>query len=68
LLLRGLEYLYLTGVGIATAISAWMIGIKMRRRRKRSLGRDVSDGELTSITTWMRVEDEEERNRGGRLL
>jgi len=65
--LRALEYLYLTGVAIATAISSWIVGVKMRRRMKRSLGRDVSDGELTSISSWMRVEDEEERNRGGRL-
>jgi len=66
-MLRALGYLYLTGVAIATAISAWIVGVKMRRRMKRSLGRDVSDGELTSISSWMRVEDEEERNRGGRL-
>ncbi|MCU1298640.1 MAG: hypothetical protein JWO91_2918 [Acidobacteriaceae bacterium] len=40
----------------------------MRRRIKRVLGVDVqSESELTSINTWMKVEDAEERSKGGKL-
>lgn len=62
-----LELLSGTAVAIVTAISAWITGVKMRRRMRRTLGREVSDGELISITTWMKIEEEEERNRGGKL-
>jgi len=45
-----------------------MLKVRMRRRIKQTLGVDVkSDLELTSLNTWMRVENIEERNRGGNL-
>ena len=48
------------------AISTWIVGLRMHRRIKRALGKDVKDEvELTSLNTWMDVEDTEERNRGG---
>lgn len=54
---------------LITSVGSWILGIRMRRRIKRALGRDVAnEAELTSLNTWMRVEDEEERNRGGKLL
>jgi len=40
----------------------------MRRRIKRALG--ITPGnemELTSLKTWMNVENAEEKNRGGKL-
>jgi len=46
---------------VFTTISAWIMGVRMRRRARRALGRDVSAGELTSISLWMNVEDEEHR-------
>ena len=46
---------------VFTTISAWIMGIRMRRRARRALGRDVSRGELTSINVWMDVQDAEER-------
>lgn len=46
---------------IVTTISAWIMGVRMRRRARRALGRNLSDGELTSISTWMEVEDAEQR-------
>ena len=53
---------------LVTSVSAWILGIRMRRRIKRALGREVNNEmELTSLNTWMKVEDEEERHRGGRL-
>jgi hypothetical protein len=50
----------------STAISAWILGIRMRRRIRHALGINVeSESELTSLNTWMRVEDAEERSKGG---
>ena len=46
----------------ATAISTWIIGIKMKRRIKKDLGRKATESDLTSIDTWMKVEQEEEKN------
>jgi hypothetical protein len=40
----------------------------MRRRARRTLGKKVeNEVELTSLNTWMKVEDEEELRRGGKL-
>ena len=53
---------------LVTAISTWILGVRMRRRIKRALGRSVdNEMKLTSLNTWMKVEDAEERNRGGKL-
>jgi hypothetical protein len=53
---------------LITAISTWILGLRMHRRIRRALGRDVkNEMELTSLKTWMNVEDTEERNRGGKL-
>jgi hypothetical protein len=35
----------------------------MRRKIKSDLGREATDADLTSIETWMKVEEAEERNR-----
>ena len=53
---------------LVSAVTSWVLGVRMRRRIKQTLGVDVkSDVELTSLNTWMRVENIEERNRGGNL-
>ena len=53
---------------VVTAITSWIMGVRMRRRIKKSLGVNVkNEMELTSLKTWMDVENIEERNRGGRL-
>ena len=40
----------------------------MRHRIKRALGINVdNEMELTSLNTWMEVEDAEEREKGGKL-
>jgi hypothetical protein len=49
-------------VVIVSAVSTWIVGVKMRRRIKRDLGRKASDLDLTSLDTWMEVDDEEQRN------
>lgn len=51
-----------------TTISGWIVAFQMRRRLRRTLGRKVTDTELVSITTWMQVEDEEERNQQNRPI
>jgi hypothetical protein len=51
-----------------TAITSWMLGVRMRRRIKRTLGiRARNEMELTSIKTWTNVENVEENNRSGKL-
>jgi hypothetical protein len=53
---------------MVTAITSWILGVRMRRRIKRNLGIDVTNEmELTSLKTWMDVENAEEKNRGGKL-
>ena len=52
----------------AITVTSWILGMRMRRRIKRSLGIEVSnETELTSLKTWMDVENTEERNQGGKL-
>jgi hypothetical protein len=46
----------------ATTVSAWIAGIQMRRKIKRDLGRKATDADLTSINTWMKVDEVEQRN------
>ena len=65
-----MEFKGLLGLTIilVTAISTWILGVRMRRRIRKALGRSVNNEmELTSLNVWMKVEDEEERNRGGKL-
>jgi hypothetical protein len=45
-----------------TAVSTWIIGIQMKRKIKKDLGRKATESDLTSIDTWMKVEEEEEKN------
>jgi hypothetical protein len=47
---------------IVSAISTWIIGLKMRRRIKRDLGRKATETDLTSLDIWMQVDDKEHRN------
>jgi len=45
-----------------------MLGVRMRRRIKKTLGIQVTNEmELTSLKNWMNVENTEEKNRGGKL-
>jgi len=50
------------------SVSAWIIGIRMRRKIKRDLGREATDADLTSIDTWIKVEEVEERNQKNKPL
>ena len=42
-------------------VSGWIVSLRARRRLKKSLGRKATDQELASLTTWMKVEETEQR-------
>ncbi len=46
---------------IVTTLSAWITAVRMRRRMRRALGRNVTGAELTSLNTWMAVDEAEHR-------
>src|ERR1700690_505863 len=50
------------GIGsiIVNAVWAWITGFRMRLRIKKDLGRKATHADLTSIDTWMKVEEAEE--------
>jgi len=53
---------------VVTVITSWILSVRMRRRIRKALGVEVrNEMELTSLKTWMAVENAEEKNRGGRL-
>jgi hypothetical protein len=55
-------YLTLLPLIIASTIAAWVVRRRMRRRIKMALGsKPATEVELTSLRTWMRVDEREER-------
>jgi hypothetical protein len=46
-----------------TTLTGWIARLRARRRVKKALDKPVSDVELTSLSLWMKVEDDDERNR-----
>jgi len=48
---------------IALTISGWIVTIQVRRRMKKSLGRSATDLELSSLKTWMKVEEREQQEK-----
>jgi hypothetical protein len=53
---------------VVTLITSWILGVRMRRRIRKAFGVEASnETELTSLKTWMAVENAEEKNRGGKL-
>ena len=56
-------YLLLLVLVIPTSIAAWIVRLRMRRRVQMALGsKPDSEVELTSLSTWMRVDEQEERS------
>ena len=53
-------------VGIISAIVetiwAWIAGIQMRLKIEKDLGRKATGTDLTSIDTWMKVDEAEQQN------
>ena len=48
---------------IITVVSSWITGIRMRRKISKDLGRKATEADLTSIATWMDVDEAEERKK-----
>ena len=46
------------------AIPGLIVTYRLRRRIRKAIGRNLSEGEITSIKTWIEVEKAEERQRG----
>jgi len=42
---------------------AWIVGIRMRLKIKRDLGRRPTEPDLTSIDAWMKVDEAEQREK-----
>ena len=42
---------------VVTAIPAWITAVRMRRKVANSLGRKATNADLTSMNTWMQVEE-----------
>lgn len=61
-----LDEIRLLGVFLFTVITSWILGIRMRRRIKADLGRKAKDTDLSSIDTWMKVDEVEEKTHPGR--
>jgi hypothetical protein len=59
--IRGKSLVLLIVIAV-TAVTSWILGVRMRRRIKKALGIDVkNEMELTSLKTWMDVESVEEK-------
>ena len=55
------EFLLVAGLVGVTSMLAWITAHQMRRRISRALGRKVTGAELTSLSTWMKVNEVEQR-------
>ena len=49
-------------------VSGWIVSLRVRRRMKKSMGRKVTDLELASLNTWMRVAEAEQRDKESRPI
>jgi hypothetical protein len=46
---------------VFSGITSWIMGLRMRRKIRKDLGREATDLDLASIDTWMKVEEVERR-------
>jgi hypothetical protein len=44
---------------------SWIVASRMRRRIKDDIGKTADEGDLTSIETWMKVDEVEEKKNPG---
>jgi len=51
---------------VIISISGWVVAVRMRRRIKNDLGKTADEGDLTSIETWMKVDEVEEEKHPDR--
>ena len=55
---------FTTVVLIFTAVTSFVIGVRMRREIKRALGRKATDEDLADLDTWIEVKEAEEKAGG----
>lgn len=55
------RYILVTILVLCASLSAWIIGFLMRRKIRRDLGRGATEADLTSIDTWIKVDEAEEK-------
>ena len=69
--MHGLTIAWFIIFAVFTTIAAWITAYRMRKKIKNALGKSVSEAELTSINTWMKVADAEQKAEdkryGGKL-
>jgi hypothetical protein len=58
---------YNIGIVVVTLVSAGIIGIQMRKRIRKDLGRKATEEDLTSIDTWMKVDEVEHPDKDGKV-
>jgi hypothetical protein len=46
---------------VVSAVSTWIVGVQMKRKIKKDLGRKATAADLTSIETWMKVDEVEKQ-------
>jgi hypothetical protein len=46
---------------IFTAVTSFIIGVRMRREVKNTLGRKATDEDLTDLDTWIEVKEAEDK-------
>ena len=53
---------------VIETVWAWVVGIRMRMKIGRDLGRKATNADLTSIDTWMKVDEVEQREKPNKPL
>lgn len=59
---RGGQPEALVSIVVAT-VWAWITGVRMRLKIKKDLGRKATEADLTSIDTWIKVDEVEQQNK-----
>ena len=65
---KGIDLLIALIIAGVTSISAWIIGVRMKRKIRKDLGREATDADLSSIETWMQVEEAEQKKESTKPL
>lgn len=65
---RGIDLVIALIIAGVTAISTWIVGVQMKRKIRKDLGRKATDADLSSIHTWMKVDEVEEKKESTKPL
>lgn len=65
---RGIDLVIALIIAGVTAISTWIVGVQMKRKIRKDLGRKATDADLSSIDTWMKVDEVEEKKESTKPL